>query len=220
MKLLSKLFKKYPDFSIEIVFTERGEFSINYVPQKGQANQIDILESFSQYFVRSLFAIGKTPVSEYILDIFSSHIHSEYASIDIDNVFDDLGRLIEVDFNIRNHLKIDKVQIYFNKYQDGISTQRLEYYRKGVSTNRVLLNHAVWLAEITIPLSIFAFYIFLYHQFLKGSNKLNDILLDYMKLLFEQEEITTYYRFHSYRELVIFTDEYFNNIKNMSILRK
>jgi|GEM_PF-4089476 len=213
MSIFSKIFRKKPEFSIDIVYSDYGNFSININPQIGKAYHIDIIESFCHYYFRTLYAIGDSPICEYILGAFSPHINREFSSIDINTVLDDLNIILKLGFDIKNHLRIADISIYSNKYYEGNSSHRLDFYRRKDGTNEVLIHYGVWLSKVTIPLSIFAFYFYVYHKLLKDNKFLTNVFLIFMESLLEQDELSSYYKFSSYKKLILFTEEYFYELR-------
>lgn len=197
MGVLSRVFRIQELATFTISFSRSGNYCIEERHQS-EINQLDVIEVLCQFYLKTLYMIGDSKVSRFVIQRFSSFVSDLESSgvIDIDllDTFKNVGSVLDLGFDLQDHLKIAHMKLEpLISDPNAIKHEVVLLQRK--SGEKFIETHpAVWQGKIYIPLALFAFLEYCGQRHFLGNRTLAKVFAGCIKALHQQDRFQEFHK--------------------------
>lgn len=213
MGFLSKVLGESVFVTVDISFHKNGEINIGIVRHEENLTHSDILELFCNYYVKTIYDIGNSPVSEMMISSFDQladkFTNDENFTFDLIKVAKQIETDVNFGFDIQDHLKIQKFSVVTNKTEKAVATHKIEFLKTKKGGKYLKTHPAAWLGKIYIPLALFAFFNYLNEAIFRKDRELKLLFGAYLKGLHDLDQINMYYKNSGLIALSQYTEAFF-----------
>jgi hypothetical protein len=221
MGLLSRILRVREVESFIISFSRSGFYSVEETHQC-DISEVDVIEVLCLFYLKTLYMIGDSKVSRFIIQRFSSFACDLQSGgaihIYLFDTLRNMGTVLDLGFDLHDHLKIAHM-----KFQPLISDpdairHKVVLLQRGSGEKFIETHPAVWQGKIYIPLALFAFVEYCRKRHLLGNGTLGKLCAGCIKALHQQDRFQHFYKTPDFAWLAHYTDGCFLGFQRARIM--
>lgn len=216
MSFLANLLGNTELVTFTVSFDRAGNYSVQestHLP----ISPFQVTEVLSLYYLKTLFMVGRSRVSDLIVDRFSSFA-SEMRSgrlieVNLLDILNELDIALDMGFNLQSHLKISDMMFVPN-VPDLNATKHKVVLLQRKSRDKFIETHpSPWQNKVYIPLALFAFLQYCLHKYFTDSVILRKVFAASIIAVHQKDQFQGIHQTSNYASLSNYVDEYFTGFE-------